>query len=208
MRKSLLLLTATALLAASPAADLDRNGEVTRAEFMAVADARFTAADGDFDGQLTRDEMRALHEATRAEHAKEHFARMDANGDGVVSEAEMLAAQDQRKKRKSDRRDNRRERMMKRFDTDGDGTLSDAEKAEAREAAKQNRTERKGKRKERGAKRPRLDADRDGLVSRTEYDTMTTALFDRMDADGNGILTKGEGQKRRGRPTPPSHGGR
>lgn len=56
MQKALLLLAATALIAATPAADLDQNGEVSRAEFMAIGDARFSAADADFDGRLSRDD--------------------------------------------------------------------------------------------------------------------------------------------------------
>lgn len=199
----LLLLAATALIAATPAADLDQNGEVSRAEFMAAEEARFTAADKDFDGQLTREEMQTLRENERTEHARKHFARMDANGDGVVSEAEMLAIQSERMDRHGEHREDRRAAMLDRFDSDGDGVLSEAERATAREARMGKRVKDRFKTKRRKAKRPRLDADGDGLISRAEYDAMGEALFTRMDANGDGVLTQGEGRRPKGPPPRP-----
>lgn len=216
MQKTLLLLAATALVAATPAADLDQNGEVSRAEFMAASDARFTAADTNFDGQLSRDEMRALGETKRTEHARERHAAMDTDGDGSVSEAEMLAARDARGERREGRNDDRREAMMERFDTNADGEISDAERAVARELAQARRGERRAQREVRRnnrserprSERPRLDADRDGFVSRAEYDAMGDALFARMDANGDGVLTQGEGRQRKGRREGPQSGPR
>lgn len=196
MHKAFLLLAASTLIAATPAADLDGNGEVTRAEFMAAGEARFTAADTDFDGFLNRDEMDALRDAERSERTRKHFSKLDANGDGAVTEAEMLAAQEARLERKSDRREERRAQFIERFDTDDDGVLSEEERSAVREQMGERRAERKGKRKGRfGKKRPRLDADGDGLISRAEYDAMGEKLFDRMDANGDGVLTKGEGRR-------------
>lgn len=207
MYKPLLLLAATALIAAAPAADLDGNGEVTRAEFKAAGDARFAAADANFDGQLTPDEMRTLRENDRTEQARKRFLSMDANGDGAVTEAEMQAAREQMKERRGDRKDKRHEMALERFDSDEDGSLSEAERAEAREAMKAVRDQRKakakGQPKKRRAERPRLDANGDGLVSRAEYDAMGEALFSRMDANNDGVLTKGEGRKARKRNGPP-----
>ena len=212
MKKLVLLLGATTIVAATsafanPAADLDGNGEVTRAEFMAAGDARFAAADTNFDGQLSRDEMKTLRDNERTEQARKRFSKMDGNGDGVVSEAEMLAAQEMRKERMTDRRDDRREGIIERFDTNADGELSDAERKAARDAGKEMRKEKRQadakKRKEKKGKRPRLDADKDGFVTLAEYTAMGEKLFARMDADGNGILTQGEGRKgRRGPPKP------
>lgn len=204
MYKPLLLLAATGLIAAAPAADLDGNGEVTRAEFMAAGDARFAAADADFDGQLTREEMRTLRDNERNDNARRHFAKIDANDDGVVTEEEMLAAANAR----TERREDRREEMKARIDTDGDGEISKAERDAARDAMKERRKEMKEHRKELqaqhkqrrkglfGKKRPRLDANRDGVISKAEYDAMGEALFDRMDANGDGVLTQGEGRRR------------
>jgi len=125
----------------------------------------------------------------------------------------MLAARDAMKARAGERKDDRRDEMMERFDTNADGEISDAERAVARELAKAKRGEKKAQRKaekaelkERRAERPRLDADRDGFVSRAEYDAMAEALFIRMDANGDGVLTKGEGQKPRGPKKGPKKG--
>ncbi|MEM7678825.1 MAG: hypothetical protein AAF449_22815 [Myxococcota bacterium] len=196
LKGAFLLGAATALMAAGPAADLNQDGQVSYAEFKAAGDARFQAADTDFNGELTRDEMKALRENERAEKATEHFRRMDANGDGVVSEAEMLAARDARKERIGDRRGDRRAKLMERFDANGDGELSDTERAQARDAAKEMRAQRGERRKARG-ERPRLDANRDGVITRAEYDAMGEVLFARMDANGDGVLTQGEGRKAR-----------
>lgn len=220
MQKAFLLLAAATMIAATPAADLDKNGEVSRAEFMAAGDTRFAAADADFDGQLTRDEMKALGEAKRVDHAKARFGKMDGNGDGVVTEAEMLAARDARPPRgpdargpegrgpgsegpegrgpKGDRKEDRRAKMMDQFDTNADGKLSDAERAVARDLHKAKRGERKAEQKARRAERPRLDANRDGVVTKAEYDAMGDALFTRMDANNDGVLTQGEGRERKG----------
>ena len=66
---------------------------------------------------------------------------------------------------------------------------------------KERHADRKGERKRRfGKKRPRLDADGDGLISRAEYDAMGAKLFDRMDANDDGVLTKGEGRHGKRKP--------
>jgi len=152
--------------------------------------------------------MKALGEAKRAERAREHFSKMDLNGDGAVTEDEMMAAREAMKDRHSDRKDGWREKMLERFDTNADGELSDAERAVAHEQAKAKRGEWQKKWKARKgdkAKRPRLDTDRDGIVTRAEYDAMGEALFARMDANGDGMLTKGEGRRHKG---PHPEGGR
>jgi Ca2+-binding EF-hand superfamily protein len=198
MQKAFLLLAATTMIAAAPAADLDQNGEVSRAEFMAASDARFATADINFDGQLTLDELKSIGEARRVERAKKRFAKTDANGDGSVSEAEMLAAREAMLSRHSNKKSDRRDKLKARIDTNADGEISDAERAAARDMAKAKRAERPTDRKSRRADRPRFDANRDGFVSKTEYDAMADALFIRMDANGDGVLTQGEGRGRKG----------
>ena len=65
LKKSTLLvaasiLTISGIALASPKADTNNDGQITRAEFQAAADAKFAKADTNFDGNLTKDEMRAL----------------------------------------------------------------------------------------------------------------------------------------------------
>lgn len=74
--------------------DTDGNGSVSLAEFQAKAPAArvaaaatlFGLADANADGALSAEELAALKSPQgRAWHK---FARMDSNGDGVISEAE------------------------------------------------------------------------------------------------------------------------
>ena len=58
LKKSSLILTASILALsgvalASPKADTNGDGQITQAEFIAAADAKFTRADTNFDGNLT-----------------------------------------------------------------------------------------------------------------------------------------------------------
>ena len=57
----------------------------------------------------------------------------------------------------------------------------------------------KGKRRGKRAERPQMDTNGDGLVSLDEYMAISEQLFTRMDANADGVLTKGEGQKRKGK---------
>ena len=86
LKKSTLLVAASILAIsgialASPKADTNNDGQITRAEFQAAADAKFAKADTNFDGNLTKDEMRALRDLKRAEHEAKKFERQDINGD-------------------------------------------------------------------------------------------------------------------------------
>ena len=134
---------------------------------------------------------------TRAEaqqRAAERFARMDANGDGVINAADREA------------------RARARFaeaDANGDGLLSFAEMQDAREERRATRQERRGDRMgRRGGRRgggemrqrmmSRADSDGDGAISRAEMTAAALARFDRMDADDNGVVTAEERRAQRG----------
>lgn len=196
-----LLVSAAALFAitgvaiAGPQADLNQDGQITRAEFQAEADAKFSATDTDFNGLLTQDEMKAFRAQQKAEREEKRFAKMDSNGDGSISRSEMTGV-------KADRKAKMEARRLEKLDTNGDGSIDDTEKAAAKalKATKreEKRAEHKARRLEgknsRGSKR---DSNGDGVISRAEYDASTDALFIRMDANGDGVLTKGEGPKHR-----------
>lgn len=130
----------------------------------------------------------------------EAFARMDANGDGVLSEADKAA------------------RMAERFaamDTDGDDMLSEAEfmaaheaRAEKREERREMRGERRGgermgmrgKRGGRGAGEAmikRADTNSDGQVTKAEFQAVALARFDKADTDGDGTISAEERQAAR-----------
>lgn len=190
------LLTAGALTLAgaalaSPKADVNRDGQITRAEFMADAEARFTADDANFDGMVSKDERKAGHVRRKDERAAESFSRRDQNGDGVVTSAEEDAVRMER--------DAKREAMrLEKHDLNGDGVLNEADKELHKAKREDHKAKRKEMRKERKAERKsrvKPDANGDGFISRAEHDAATAALFDRMDKNGDGVLTKGEGKR-------------
>jgi len=130
--------------------DANTDGTLTRAEFDAGRTAQFTRLDANNDGQLTREEMRAQwgerrhgrrgggHHGAGLRGADANndgsisrdeflarpiamFDRLDANDDGVISEAERP----QRRERPQGERGQRAERPNP--DTNGDGQISRAE---------------------------------------------------------------------------------
>ena len=98
----------------------------------------------------------------------ERFERLDANNDGELTLEEMTAKQ---------------AAMIEEADADGNGALSKAEMRAFREA----------KRAERNP-----DKNDDGVIDRTEFINAAQDRFDRLDADGDGLLSEDE-RPRRGR---------
>lgn len=186
-------------------------GDLTRAAFAERASKAFERMDVNRDGQLDP--------ADRAAHQAQRFGKLDADGNGEVSQAEMQAAHDARKAKLAERRSQREargaERMERRFamlDQDGSGGVSQAEM----DAARKKRGEMRGQRGERGDRAEmrgkrggkqlgqkggqhmmrglirQADADGDRIVTRAEFDRTVATHFARMDADGNGTLTATE----------------
>jgi Ca2+-binding EF-hand superfamily protein len=69
--------------------DANGDGQLTLEELTAHRDARFTAADTDGDGNLSRDEMIAAASARIAERIDQRMAQFDDNEDGMLSPNEM-----------------------------------------------------------------------------------------------------------------------
>ena len=190
------------LIAASPKADLNQDGQVTKAEFMESAQTHFAETDTNGDGFVTEDE-RTAHRAARFEDKKnEIFAKLDANGDGSVSRDEMDAIGE----RMTARKDKWKAKKLERYDTNLDGELNDSERTimdAERDAKKAERRadggERRGRKGGKRGQRPNPDANGDGFVSLDEHMAISEQLFTRLDANADGVLTKGEGRKRRGR---------
>jgi hypothetical protein len=182
---------AALLIAAGPKADLNQDGEVTKAEFTQAAQSKFFAADTNNDGLLSQDERKAHRQAKRENRKDRRFEKLDANDDGLLSKDEVSARGEKRKGKKQARR----EKIMQKFDTNLDGELSDAERTVMNAERKAKREGKKERRKD----RPKVDANGDGMVSMDEHMAVSERLFARMDANGDGVLTKGEGRKRKGK---------
>lgn len=103
--------------------DSDGDGRVTREEMDAHAAERFASADANNDGKLDAEELAAAGEARKAERAQSRVERMlerlDADGDGTLSEAELSS-------------NDRAKSFFDRLDSDGDGAVSTEEFESAR----------------------------------------------------------------------------
>jgi Ca2+-binding EF-hand superfamily protein len=165
-------------------ADANNDGVVTRQEFEASRSAGFARLDANHDGQLSRDEFRAGRRwgghagADRFHGRGDRMARLDANHDGAISRAEFLTPVNAR---------------FDRLDGDHDGVISPQE----RQAMPGTHPRFVG----RAGGRPNLDTNGDGAVARAEWDAATAAMFERMDANRDGRVTREEaeaGRPRRG----------
>lgn len=147
---------------------------------------------------------------TRAEvetRVRDMFARVDANRDGFVTQAEAQAFRGGASAERGDNRGERREARFARLDANRDGSISrDEFFARAERADRAEGGERRGRRAERrgqrggmmarlGGKRfERIDADKDGRISLAEVTTQRLRAFDRADGNRDGRLTREERQ--------------
>jgi Ca2+-binding EF-hand superfamily protein len=115
--------------------DTDGDGKVSSDEFRAPEDRRgprlFERADADGDGVVSRDEMQSAVDAAEQKKQRmqsqmmERFDEMDADGNGMVTDAEAKAY------------------AFQRADADGDGFVTEAEARAMHEQRKQMQKQRK-----------------------------------------------------------------
>lgn len=164
-------LAGVGVAAAQPGGDhfakMDTNGDgtVTTAEFEAGALARWTEADANKDGKVTADEFKAVHEA----HKQERFTKEDVNGDGLLQRSEVAKMP---------------EEFFTKLDANKDGALSKDELASMKHH---------GKSPEEGRARPLPgDENNDGVVTKAEAVAGSQKWAKKIDANGDGTLTKEE----------------
>ena len=160
--------------------DANNDGVLTRQEFDAGRDARFSQLDANNDGQLTREEMRAMR-GDRGGMRGHHRGGMhgmrgaDADNDGNITREEFLAGPIEH---------------FDRLDANNDGVISADERPQWRQRRDR---EARGERRERA----NLDANGDGQISRAEFAAMGAGLFERLDANNDGQVTREEAQAAR-----------
>jgi hypothetical protein len=116
-------------------------------------------------------ERAPLTRAAVEARSAEAFARMDANDDGVLDQAD---------------RAERQRAMFARIDADNNGTISFEEFSAVREQHQGRGAERRGP----GAREMgrAADSNGDGTVTRAEFTSAALARFDGADADNDGTL--------------------
>ncbi|MFN4355931.1 EF-hand domain-containing protein [Parvibaculum sp.] len=191
-------------------ADADKGGDVTKEEFRAAAEARFATMDKDGDGYVTKEEMaaaraemRTRYEARRGDPA-ERFAAMDADGDGKVTLDEMKQAAEKRMAERgregglSDRSAERMAALFEKADANSDGALTLEEMQAAKKHHGKTDAKRDGKKDgKRGDHFSRLDADGDGRISKAEFLASADRMFERLDRNSDGKIERGEGRMSR-----------
>jgi Ca2+-binding EF-hand superfamily protein len=153
-------------------ADTNNDGVLTRQEFDAGRETMFTRSDVNNDGQLARDEMRGMHgghHGHRGMHAM-HLRGADANHDGAITREEFLAGPIEH---------------FNRLDANHDGAISGAEMPAPRE---------RGEHHGPGGEHPSPDANGDHQLSRAEFAAMGGVMFDRLDANHDGRVTRQEAE--------------
>ena len=186
--------------------------------FIGTAAAVLAAASA--SAQPGRGDDRVIDRAQVESRVGTMFARVDADRDGFVTEAEAESARAAVRARRSEQRGvrqqqrgERRAALFARLDADGNGVISRAEfdapragagNGEARAQQRPARMERRGHRSaqhgQRGGGRfgaqafARMDADGDGRVSLAEATRFRLERFDRVDANDDGRITVEERQ--------------
>lgn len=97
--------------------DLDKDGQITQAEFEAHRQTRFDAADTDKDGKLSAAEIQAEGARRAEDRAAAMIKEFDKDGDGMLSAEELPKPK-------------RMGKMFDRLDADNSGGISQEEFAE------------------------------------------------------------------------------
>ncbi|MFA6117186.1 MAG: EF-hand domain-containing protein [Sphingomonas sp.] len=170
-------------------ADADKDGTISRAEFMARSDQRFARLDANGDGVISGDELpgrgRMVAGAdadkdgkiTKAEYSAQaaaRFAKLDANGDGKISPDEMKAMGERMREGRGER---------------GGGMMPPPGAPGAPGAM--------GHHGGHGDMLARIDTNKDGKISRDEMRARIDARFDRLDTNKDGFIDQAEMQAAR-----------
>lgn len=153
--------------------DVNKDGVITQEEVDTVIVDRFNSFSGD-DSAISLDDFRAAWIDQSRDRMVRAFQRIDRDGNGAVTAEEYDTAS---------------ERMFSRLDRDGNGELTRPARGEqAKSGGKKGKmAKRAGPRKGKGAARlmERFDTDKDGKITRAEFDAVRAEVFGGADANGN-----------------------
>ncbi len=207
MRNLFVAATISTMLTAGAAMAMQADGParapMTKAQALARADARFDAMDTDKDGKLSAAEREAAAGAMRDRMGERQgrrqgdmaqrrgggqaLARIDTNGDGFISREENRAGA---------------EAAFARMDTNGNGTIDADERRGPQARAGQREQGKKMGRHGGGARQGGIaammgDSNRDGTITRAEYDSQSAERFAMFDANKDGRIDPTEIKARR-----------
>lgn len=150
--------------------ELRGDGDISRAQLVASLEKKFAALDANGDGKVTKDEMEAAHKARMAERLDQRFAEMDANHDGQISKAEFTAGHEAMMARWKEHAEHGGDGMGRGHMLEGAGGMMGHG--------------RMGK--------GMMGANSDGPMTKEQFMAPALAMFDRADANHDGVLTKAE----------------
>lgn len=184
--------------------DRDKDGVVSRKEYDASGERAFVDMDKDRDGRIAKDDpeatrMRPVAGNTRkpdetasparqarprsvigmpSTHSRAGLIQIyDTDGDGIVTRAQY---------------DEQRATAYKTTDTNSDGKLDENEYVDefVDRLDRQIARNRQAQLKQGQVRFESIDADKNGDISREEYATMSTRMFDRTDTDRDGVVSR------------------
>lgn len=182
-------------------ADLNKDGIIDQTEFQTTRDKWFADLDANKDGFVTADELKAFGDKMHAEWAKKH-------GDQAAGQPDAGKPQG--------KHGDFSQHILERVDTDKDGKISKAE-FDAEGSKLFARLDDNGDGKIASDEMPqrhwarfgehmfdRIDADHDGKVTKAEFQAAGDKMFQRMDKNGDGIIEKDEMSAPHGDVPPPA----
>ena len=167
---------------------MDTNGDqqISQTEFLTSAEQRFAETDVNGDGFLSDDERKAQREERRTSYQDRRFEKTDLNNDGLISKEELEQARTDREAQRKEKRD-----------VNGDGTVDKADWEQIKADREAKKAEHKARREASGdKKRFNPDVNEDGFISLEEHMAASERMFAFLDANDDGVLTKGEGKRR------------
>ena len=127
-------------------------------------------------------QMQPMTRAQVLARVQKHFAIVDTNRDGIITEAEMDAA-----------KQTMRAKMGDKLDANNDGSVSKGDFDDAHQGVQGRHAGMRGMHAGMGGRMFGMaDSNKDGQITLAEATAAATAHFDRADANHDGILTPDE----------------